>query len=247
MKQIIRLYEQMSFNAHPSFDYQFYDGWLLRFAEGYSKRANSVNMLYPSTIDLEKKIDECERRYVAAHLASVFKIIKGEHTQIDSILERRGYEIATPTDLEILPLEKTNFTERDCLWFDEPDKDWLDFWTTFEKYNQYVKKTAIRVIQKIQNKALYVELIKDGKCVGCASSVMENGYAIIGNVVVDEKHRGKGYGRILCESLLSLLKKKGIHTAYLQVVQTNTPAVKLYASLGFKKIYSYWYRVKDLV
>ena len=71
-----------------------------------------------------------------AKLASVFKIIEGDHTQIDSILERRGYEIATPTDLEILPLEKTNFTERDCLWFDEPDKDWLDFWTTFEKYNQ---------------------------------------------------------------------------------------------------------------
>jgi hypothetical protein len=40
-----------------------YDGWLLNFANGYTRRANSVQTLYPSTLDLEEKIDYCEALY----------------------------------------------------------------------------------------------------------------------------------------------------------------------------------------
>ena len=43
-------------NAWPSFDYQLYDGWILRLAKGYSKRANSASPARarsaPSTSDL---------------------------------------------------------------------------------------------------------------------------------------------------------------------------------------------------
>lgn len=247
MDNRIRTYEEMSFNAHPALNTQFYDGWFLRFADGFSKRANSVNMLYPSTVDVEKKIDECERRYVNQKLASVFKIIEGEHSKIDLILEKRGYEIATPSDLKFLDLAEKSFSEYECVCFDKPEEVWIDSWATFEKYSEPSRKTAVKILNNIQNKTIYISLIENGVCVACASSVMENGYAIIGNVVVDEDFRGKGYSRKLCETLLSKLKKEGVHTAYLQVVQTNTPAVKLYDGLGFKKLYSYWYRVKEML
>ncbi len=39
--------ESRLINAWPSFDYQVYDGWLLRLAKGYSKRANSASPLMP--------------------------------------------------------------------------------------------------------------------------------------------------------------------------------------------------------
>lgn len=54
---------------------------------------------------------------------------------------------------------------------------------------------------------------------------------------------GPGYGRRLCETLLSQAKEVGAHTAYLQVVQSNRVAVQLYESLGYQKEYAldyYW-------
>ena len=66
-------------------------------------------------------------------------------------------------------------------------------------------------------------------------------------VIVDEAYRGRGYGRRVCEALLSEAIQRGAHTAYLQVVQNNQPAICLYKKLGYKKLYSYWYRVKHMI
>ena len=78
----------------------------------------------------------------------------------------------------------------------------------------------------------------------CASAVIERGYMTLVHVIVDEAYRGRGYGRRVCEALLNEAKKYGAHTAYLQVVQKNSVAIHLYKMLGYKKLYSYWYRVK---
>ena len=89
-------------------------------------------------------------------------------------------------------------------------------------------------------------IIKNGASVACGSAAIERGYMAMLNVVVDELHRGKGYGREICESLLSAAKRLDSHTAYLQVEQGNKKAVNLYAKLGYKNVYSYWYRVKKV-
>lgn len=241
----IRLYEELSFNSHPSLQTQYYDGWLLRFSNGYTNRANSVNMIYSSTVALETKVEYCEEQYFKKQQPCVFKITDATEKQLDLLLENRGYQIVTPTDLMTMDLADKQFEAVEHVITDRADDEWLDTYFTFEKCNDKQKRaTAKQMMDMIQGHTLYCRIIVEGKNVACASAIIERGYMTLVHVVVDEIYRGQGYGKKLCETLLCEAKKLGAHTAYLQVVQNNEIAIKMYEKLGYQKLYSYWYRVK---
>lgn len=244
MDEQIRLFEELSFNSHPALQTQFYDGWFIRFSNGYTNRANSVSTLWPSALDPDEKINECERRYVRQSLPCVFKLTDGTDPALDKKLEARGYRIVTPTDLMVLDLNGRQFPRGDCVITDHVTREWLDTYFTLENYPEPKRVTAEQMLRAIRNETLYCRIEQDGKSIACASAVLERGYVTLANVIVDEACRGKGYGRQLCESLLSEAVKAGAHTAYLQVVQGNAAAIHLYELLGYRRLYSYWYRVK---
>ena len=43
-----RRLEEVAMNAWPSLQQMLFDGWIVRLAQGYTKRANSVNPLFES-------------------------------------------------------------------------------------------------------------------------------------------------------------------------------------------------------
>jgi len=55
-KQGIRRLEEIQMNALPSLQIILYDGWVIRFADGFTGRANSVNPVYYSSVDIAEKI-----------------------------------------------------------------------------------------------------------------------------------------------------------------------------------------------
>ena len=81
---MIRKIEELSMNAWPSLQTKLYDGWVLRFSDGYTRRANSVNPIYESKIVLDEKIDFCEKEYEQRNLPTLFKLT-AERT-LDNIL-----------------------------------------------------------------------------------------------------------------------------------------------------------------
>jgi hypothetical protein len=83
--------EELSMNAHPALKTALYDGWVLRFSNGYTKRANSVNPIYPSALPFEEKIEHCENAYHRQNLPVVFKLTSELAGTLDSLLENRGY------------------------------------------------------------------------------------------------------------------------------------------------------------
>lgn len=58
---LIKELEEIAMNAFPAIQTELYDGWILRYSNGYTFRGNSVNPIYDSNKDIEYKIDECER------------------------------------------------------------------------------------------------------------------------------------------------------------------------------------------
>lgn len=245
MNNKILLYEELSLNAHPALQTQFYDGWVLRFANRYTNRANSINPLYPSVIDLQTKIAECEKRYFAQGLPAVYKLTDGSDPLIDKSLDEHGYAMVTPTYVLDMDLRDKDFSSGDCVLTSHADSEWLNAYFSFSRYTDKVKmKTAKQILENVKSTMICGRIAKDGITVACGSAVIECGYMGLLNIVVDEPQRGKGYGKEICKSLLAAAKRLNAHTAYLQVVQSNQTALNLYTKLDYKNVYSYWYRVK---
>ncbi|MEI0735556.1 hypothetical protein VQ056_00855 [Paenibacillus sp. JTLBN-2024] len=90
--------EEYSLNAWPALQTLVYGGWLLRFADGYTKRSNSVNALYNRDEErLERKIAKCEELYAKAGLPTVFKVTSFGPPSLDRALESRGYTLVDPS------------------------------------------------------------------------------------------------------------------------------------------------------
>jgi ribosomal protein S18 acetylase RimI-like enzyme len=247
MRSAVRLYEELSFNAVPALQTQFYDGWILRYTDGYAytNRASSVNPLYPSSISLPAKIAECERRYFEQGLPAVFKFCGDAGTELEAMLGGRGYTVLTPTLLMTAKPAGGPDVSPGCVFTSQIDAAFLRAYFTFSGYTDPRRIAGgTRIMNNIQAAVLCARLVKDGATAACGLIVMERGYAGLFNVVVEESQRGKGYGKELCVSLLSAGMRLGIHTAYLQVIRDNQPAVNLYKTLGFQEEYTYWYRIK---
>ena len=97
--------EEAALSAWPATQQIIYDGWLLRFGGGYTRRANSVTPLYESTLDLDDKITYCAARYRERDLRPVFRITPFDTSrELDRVLERRGYRQEAPSLTQVCDL-----------------------------------------------------------------------------------------------------------------------------------------------
>lgn len=87
--------EELSLNHWPALVTMARGGWLLRFADGYTKRANSVSAIYGEEggeEELEERIAWCERRFAELGVPAVFKMTSFDRPAgLDGLLDKRGY------------------------------------------------------------------------------------------------------------------------------------------------------------
>ena len=243
---MIKLIEELSFNAWPSLETLFYDGWVIRLSKGYTKRANSVNPLYPSTLETQQKIDKCEKLFYSKKLPVIFKVTSGSfHQDLDSLLKEKGYVSIEPTSVRILDIRNTPTPSmKDIRVYSSPQGPWLESYCKFNDINSEHMKLLETMLNLIIPEKYFVTLIINNNIVACGLGVVENGYMGLFDIVVDKTFREKGYGQQLILNLLDIGKSKGAIYSYLQVMARNIPAVHLYNKLGYKEKYKYWYRVK---
>jgi GNAT superfamily N-acetyltransferase len=62
-------------------------------------------------------------------------------------------------------------------------------------------------------------------------------------VTVDERYRRRGLATAVMAALGEWARDRGAHSCLLQVVESNAPALALYARLGFTEHHRYHYRL----
>lgn len=240
----IRILEESSLNALPALQTIFDDGWILRYARGYTRRANSVQALYPHRQPVGEKIARCEQFYRERGQATVFKLTDAVYPDdLDARLEALGYEASTLTIVQVAPL--TDIPSADSVIIQEGLSDeWLRAYCDMNGVEPHVPEVMPTILRGVAPPSGYGSIIRDGRVVAVGLAVADGPYTGLFDIVVDAALRGQGMGYQLVQGLMAWGEAHGSRYAYLQVVSTNYPALRLYQKLGFQDGYRYWYRSK---
>jgi len=241
----MRLLEELQMNAYPSLQTMLYDGWVLRFADGYTNRANSINPIYQSLENIDEKIDKCEIIFRKENLKPMYRITPFVYpSNLDELLENRGYEKIRQTSIRTLDLSSImEPTINSIITSSEPDHLWFDNYCEFNNVNERNRSNYKKMLGNLIPDKFFTSLLVNNEVIACGMGVIENGFMALFSITVSEQYRNNGYGTQLLINMLKEGKASGAKTAYLQVMLDNIPALQLYNRLGFKEEYKYHYRV----
>ncbi|MDY6874538.1 MAG: GNAT family N-acetyltransferase [Chloroflexota bacterium] len=234
--------EEAAFNAWPAPRQMIYDGWLLRFTGGPSKRVNSVNVRYPSYFPLAEKIAFCESVYEAVGQPAIFRLPAPFHgNELVSALEQSGYAAYDETHVLTRPLMHKPACPEGMAVRSFHIPDWLPYKAAISGtpadelalHEQILNVTVLRKTLRV----LFVGEVP----VACGMGVVEGDLLGYFSIYTHHDARRKGYAGLMMDALTDWGLEQGALLGYLQVESHNAPALALYAKLGFALCYSYEY------
>lgn len=238
--------ERRIVNAWPAPATLLIGDWVVRFANGYSGRANAAS---PIAIGAELD-DECcdfiEQLYRGDGLPPCIRLtpLVAEATR-DRIIAR-GYRVRDASFGLVAALDTVEpMVAADIEYTPLATEEWIAGVAARQTGAKANAAHLAAIVEKVRMPAAFAALMIGGEPVAYGMSVAERGMAEIGSIVVDEAHRGQGLGRRIVTGLMSWARAMACHSAYLQVDQSNAVALRLYENLGYRRLYAYETRVVD--
>ncbi len=243
--------EETCINAWPALKEIFYDGWLIRLANGQTRRTNSVNVIGKSVRALGEKISYCEDIYRAHGQPSFFRVLSTGSRDLDLALADRGYakEDETCTLYKKFRRQRQHeFENSIALDVHErrPTPEWLEAHRRLSRRSPEDARALHAVLNNLALPAIFGEARDEaGEIASVAFGAMHERMLCLQWVVTEPGQRRQGYSRATLSALLRRGQEMGATGACLQVVAANLPAIRLYESLGFtSELYRYHYRVR---
>lgn len=215
-------------------------GWLLRYADGVTKRANSV---FPAAEpdDLDAAIAAAEAFYRSRGRPAIFSLDAAAPAGLDAELAARGYAVVDPTLAMTRPLDGTWDPPAYPVTLSvAPSDGWMACWWAVDGRGGDAELGTARAI--LTGAPSTYASIGDGLPDAVGRVTVSDGWAGIYCMAVRADRRGQGLGRSVLTALLDAGRAAGASTAYLVVVEQNAVARSLYAGLGFTVAGGYHYR-----
>jgi ribosomal protein S18 acetylase RimI-like enzyme len=244
--ETVRACEERLVNVWPAVSTLFMDGWVVRFANGYSGRANSASALVPGAAMDAALLAAIERLYREAGLKPCVRVTPLSGESVEPLLVASGYRVKDQSAMMVRPLDQAGFTADPRLRIESaPGRAWLAGVSARQEPSKRSADHLFAIVGQLRVPAAFATLAVDGRPVGFGMAAIDRGYAEIGSVMLDAAHRGRGLGRALVDGLLAWAEGEGANKAFLQVDLTNDVARRLYASQGFAEVCRYRTMVKD--
>lgn len=244
---LIRI-EEAALNAWPAPRQMLYDGWVLRFTGGNSKRVNSVNVFGASRLPFNEKIQFCEAVYTRLGFPILFRLPELFTSQeLRQVLTDKGYEsfdltlvlgreigggLALPEGVVVRTLS---------------DENWLQIYAqiTGKRLASLVHHAA--VLNVIVPEKNLIALYLGDRPVACGMGVLSGKLLGYFSIYTGKAVRRQGWGQGVMTGLSQWGLEHGASFGYLQVEGDNTPARAMYQKLGFTRLYGYeyWHKVGE--
>jgi len=217
--------------AWPALRAEVIDGWLWRASGGGSQRANSVSTVDFTGDDPRRAIETIEARCQAIGAVARFQTF--DETQpaiLPELLRQRGYVCGEETTTMVkspVPAEPPAEVEvRDAAW-----PEWLDTYTAEITPNR--RTINVRILDTVPAPRAFFGCRRDGRIIATALCVIGYGCAVVECVAARSDCRRQGAARAVMQALEAWAATQKVDLLALQVVSSNTPAVRLYQRLGY--------------
>ena len=223
--------ERAHVHAWPALRTANIEGWLWRASGGGSQRANSVSTVDFTGNDPEAAIDAVEARYRAEGMTPRFQAFdETEPHDLQERLRRRGYRQTEATITlckQPAPLPSGDVETRDHAW---------DGWRAvyLGQITENRREMNNRILDRIPQPAAFFAARLDRELAATALCVIDAGCAVVECVATDTPARRRGAARLVMQALEAWAAGQGCDALCLQVVESNGPALALYAGLGFQ-------------
>lgn len=245
--------EDVCLNAWPALQELHYDGWLIRLADGQTRRTNSVNVLHCGSRPIGEKIAYCEGVYRRHDLPCHFRILSIAERALDDELAARGYRAEDETTTLFMdfdanapgnaPAHSVDLTSH------APSGEWLEARMNFQGGPAAERSKLEKILHQLAIPAVFAAVRDErGEIVSIAKGAVHDAIVCLNMVASDPAQLRRGYSRACVSAILRWAQREmGAQGACLQVVSQNWPAIQLYQSLGFAhELYRYHYRGKTL-
>ncbi len=235
--------EKAGVHAWPALEAMPLNGWLWRYSDGGSQRANSVSTLAFTGQDVEAAIDEAERRYATRGKGTMFQVSDASQPAgLDARLHARGYRINDPCVTLVQKIAQNAICPDGVEHFTTATTEWFDCYASVITPER--RRIAPRILYRIPAQRTFCAVRRDGRIVATALGVVLDGVLIAECVATLAGARGSGAASAVMRGLSSWGAAQGCKFSALQALVNNAPAQALYSRLGYDELGRYHLRVK---
>ncbi|HEX2145327.1 MAG TPA: GNAT family N-acetyltransferase [Glycomyces sp.] len=209
-------------------------GWLLRYAEGYSRRANSVLALTAPEGGVDAAIAAVEDWYGARGARPLVALAGGVAKRLDEELAERGWKAEAATAVMTKALASVVY-EGEVRVVDAPSAAFV------ELAGRGNAAVAARVFGAGPGRG-YAEVWRDGRLAARGRGAVAGQIVAISNIGTLPEFRRQGLGTEVLHALEAWGFAAGARRAALQVEADNESALAMYRRLGYTERYRYHYR-----
>ncbi len=238
--------QSLEIAAWPDLDHALVGDWRLRYARGFSGRANSATALRAGATLSEEDLKALEDFYRARNLPALIRMTPFVDDGLDARLADRGYATKSASEYRLVSLKGPRAFEPGLIHTDAPTSAWIADFGRLNGRVDFHPETMAAMLDRIEARATFASIIEDGRRVAIGMGVLNDGLMEVQSIAVDVNLRQRGLGRRIVGGLIAWGYAQGARAAILSVEATNEPAIRLYTSLGFEKAAGYHYRIKAL-